>query len=152
MTYRLDDTFTRENCHVFDVFYDEQTKRVFGRGPHDSTPKENPFGTTTGVITCGIRPVLGSDQRHINNSTLIQKRGGDTKMMAGESIAVKVIRTVVFLDGIEDAKGNPIERVTDKVFPTLRNDLIKEIHAEIMEYNHESVEDDDEEGGETGES
>lgn len=145
MAYKLNPRPTRENAHVFHVYYSEATGRVLGRGP--SPTPERPIDEEFGVLTVGIRPLLGEDSRAIADMMVEHDRkGGKGRMRAGTVVREKFIRSVVFIDTIEDENGNEVKVFGPKTFASLRNDLVSEIVGEIDVYNGEAKEEEDEGG------
>lgn len=65
------------------------------------------------------RVFTGHDTRAFADAVEVTPRGGDTQAKYGTVLRKKIVRGYVKIEGMEDAKGRPVPRMTDDVFDLL---------------------------------
>lgn len=134
MAFKIGRQLTKNDATVVDIFYDENFNHVKAEDAQDDTEKVSFF----------IVPLTGKSQREISDKMMSVSRKGKTTMQTGTAEMIRVLRSVIAVEGLETAQGRALNRMTEDVYDACPRWMLEELTEAIHKLNGtDQIEDDE---------
>ena len=126
---------TAEETARCDFYYDHATEAPVEE--EDLQFNEQGEPTNAAKVSFWLRPLFGRDEVAINNELMVADRKGRGKMMTGEVQRLKVVRSVVRVEGLENEDGSAVKQFAAGHYDGLRKWLCADLLHAVNELNGE---------------
>lgn len=134
MAFQLGKQYTQNDATAVHVYFDE-SGHVKAEDAQGDTDK----------VSFYIVPLTGKAQREISDRMMAVSRKGKTEMRTGTAEMIRVIRSVIAIEGMQNAQGGrAITKMTEEVYDLCPRWMLEELTEAIHVLNGTNTIEDDE--------
>ena len=128
---------TKETAIHRRYFYDDADGLQVKPEPGEEHP-DAPSGGKAGIVEVWFRPLTGGDERDIQDGMVtVDTKGGTAKMHTGTSTMLRILRSIVVIEGLGTTDDKPIKSFTKKTYDNSPTWLINAMGDDIDEINND---------------
>lgn len=138
MGFKIGKQISKEDAFESKVFYREDEN---GNQTH---VKREDAQDSDQCVSFFLVPLTGRAQREISDRMMSVSKKGKTEMQTGTAEMIRVLRSVIAVEGMESATGRQLNRLTEDVYDAMPRWMLDEVLEDIHKLNGtDTVEDED---------
>jgi hypothetical protein len=145
MPLKLGRTYTKDSAKRVEYFFDTDESQL-KPGPGEQRPV-NSEGEPAESVVFYLQPLTGRAQREISDQMMTVTKRGKSQMLAGSAEMIRVLHSVIEVEGLETVQGRKIARLEKVVYDQLPRWVIEALVEDIHKLNGTDNDDDDDDDG-----